>query len=199
MVVTDQHLDFPKLVGFQSMIFWGTRGYTYTPKVEYSSWDEPFEKIYDQIRGFTPVQKENRNHALHSLDWGNEEWKLFHTFKSNIRQKVTPTLQEIKVRYETYSQWMKTLEDHCTTHVEFYPEELETYMGYCFLFSARYSLLVQSLFSLLPTSSVITEIGDQLLIFIRVSSPDITRRLFCTIYDMKTVGIIEEFSYAALL
>ena len=199
MVITDLDLDFSKMVGFQSMVAKGVRGLTYTPRVEYTSWNEAFENMYDQIGKFTPAQKENRKREFHALNWGNDEWKLFHAFKHNMRKKVIATLKETKVRYETYSPWMKTLRDHCTVHTEFYPEGRETYMGHCFLFSTGHKSVVTSLFSLLPTSSVFTEVGDQLLVFAWVDSPDTTRRLFCTIYDMKTVGIIEEFSHAALL
>ena len=198
MVITDSNLDFSKLVGFQSMVSQGARGYTYTPKVEYTLWDQTFERMYGQIEKITPAQKEHKKCKVHSLNWENDEWKLFCAFKSNVRQKTTPTLREIKVRYETYSQWMKTLKDHCTIHTEFYPEGRETYIGYCFLFSTDHKSVVKSLFSLLPTS-VITEVGDQLLVFAWVDSPDTTRRLFCTIYDMKTVKIIEEFSHVVLL
>ncbi len=199
MVITDLDMDLSKLMGFQSMVAKGVRGLTCTPKVEYVSWDQTFERMYDQIERFDPTQKENKKRELCALDWGNDEWKLFHTFKHNMRQKVTPTLREIKVRYETYGPWMKTLEDHCTIRTEFYPEGRETYMGHCFLFSTDHKSAVESVFSLLPTSSVITEVGDQLLVFTWVDSPDTIRRLFCTIYDMKTVGIVKEFSHAALL
>ena len=199
MVITDLDLDFSKLIGFQSMVAKGVRGLTYAPKVEYISWDHTFGNMYDQIEKFTPAKKENKDCKIYPLDWGNDEWKLFRTFKHNMRQKVTPTLREIKVRYETYSPWMKTLKDHCTIHTEFHPEGKETYMGYCFLFSTDCESVVTSLFSFLPTSSVITEVGDQLLVFAWIDSPDTTRRLFCTLYDMKTVGIIEEFSHAVLL
>jgi len=41
--------------------------------------------------------------------------------------------------------------------------------------------------------------GDNLLVFTHIPSPDIIRRLFCTVYDMQTVKMIKEFSKAVIL
>lgn len=199
MVTTDRNLDFSKLVGFQSIVFWGVKGFTHTPKAEYTTWGESFKKIHEKIKEFTPIQREIRERTLTYLHWGNDEWKLYHAFKSNLRQKITPTLRRIKLRYENYSKWMKTLDTHCTIQAEFYPEGYKTYMGYCFLFSCGDRSAVRSLFSLFPTSSVITEVGDHLLVFTQVPFSDNTGSLFCATYDMKTVRMIRKFSQALIL
>ncbi len=196
-VVTDRCINFSKLKGVQSVVYQGVKRFTYTPKVECTSWDEPFKTMHECIKKFT-LKSSEHEHFSYPLHWGPDQWKLYHAFKHNLRQKVTPLLRKIKVRYETYTEWMKTLENHCTVHTEFYPEGLKTYMGYCFLFSPNDRLMVQKLLSLLPTSSVITEVGDQVLVFTKVHSPD-TRKLFCTIYDMMTVEMIEGFSQAVIL
>ena len=199
MATTDKLLDFSQLVGFRSMVASGIKGFTYTPKVEHTSWSECFQKVCEKIKEVTPYQRGIREHKLTFLDWEEDEWKLYHTFKSNLRQKVTPTLRKIKVRYEAYTEWRKNLENHCTVHSEFYPEGFQTYLGYYFLFSSDYAPVVKSLFSFFPTSSVIIEVGDQLLGFTHVSFSDITRRLLCTVYDMQTVKMIKEFSQAVLI
>ena len=199
MVVTDKYLDFSQLVGFQSVVASEVKGAAHPSKVGYSTWDECFKKMNKLIKEFTPFQRRTREHTEPYLDWGSDEWKLYHAFKSDLRQKVTPLLRKIKVQYDIYTRWMKTLEDHCTIHVEFYPAGLETYLRHCFLFSSNYRPLVQKLFSLLPTSSVITEMGDNLLVFTHVPSPDIIRKLFCTVYDIQTVKMIRKFDKAVLL
>lgn len=199
MITTDRNLDFSKLVGFQSMVSQGVKGFAYTPKVEYTTWDESFKKVNEKIKEFSSVQREPRDRTLTYLDWGTDEWKLYHAFKSNLRQKITPTLRRIKVRYEDYSKWRKTLDTHCTIHTEFYPEGYKPYMGYCFLLSCIDKSVVQSLFSFFPTSSVITEVGDHLLVFTQVPFSDKTRKLFCATYDMKTVRMIRKFSQAVIL
>jgi hypothetical protein len=197
IIVTDRLLDFSKLTGFQSLVNRGPRGYSFTPHTGCISWNESFRKMYSHIEPFTPLPE----HKIRSppLNWGSDEWKLFCTFRFNIRKKVTATIQKIKVRYETYSEWMKTLQDHCTIHTGFYPEGYHTYHSYCFLFHTDNIQSVQSLFSFLPATPFIIELPDQLLILVNLISPDVIRNLFCTIYDMKTNHIIKEFSHAVTL
>jgi len=197
-VVTDRCINFPELKGFQSVVYQGVKRFTYTPKVECTSWDEPFEIMHECIKKLT-LKRSDHEHFSYPLHWGPDEWKLYHAFKPNLRQKVTPLLRKIKVRYETYTRWWKTLEDHCTVHTEFYPEGLKTYLRHCFLFACNDRSIVQKLFSLFPTSSVITEMGDHILVYTHVYSPDITRRLICTVCDMESVEIIDEYSHALLL
>ena len=197
-VVTDRYIDFSKLKGVQSVVYQGVKRFTHTPKVECTSWDEPFKTMHECIEKFTLKRSEHK-HFSYPLHWGPDEWKLYHAFKSNLRQKVTPLLRKIKVRYDIYTKWWKSLEDYCTAHTEFYPAGLKTYLRHCFLFACNDRSIVQKLFSLLPTSSVITEVGDHLLVYTHVYSPDITRRLICTVCDMEAVGIIDEYSHALLL
>jgi hypothetical protein len=197
MVVTDRLLDFSNLVGFQSLINQGTRGCSHTPHVACISWNESFRKLYSYIEPFTPEPVSNPRTP--PLNWGSNEWKLFHTFKYNMRKKVTPTIRKIKVRYEIYSEWMNTLQDHCSIHTGFYPEGYHNYHSYCFLFHTDHSQSVQALFSFLPTTPFIVELPDQLLILVNLIAPDVIRNLFCTVYDMKTNHIIKEFSHAVTL
>jgi hypothetical protein len=197
MVITDRLLDFSSLVGFQSLVNRGPRGYSYTPHAGCISWNESFRNMYSHIEPFTPLPEYEARTP--PLNWGSDEWKLFHTFKYNMRKKVTATRQKINVRYETYSEWMNTLQDHCTIHTGFYPEGYHNYLSHCFLFHTDHIQSVQSLFSFLPTTPFIIELSSQLLILVNLISPDVTRNLFCTIYDMKTNHIIREFSHAVTL
>lgn len=197
MAVTDRLLDFSQLIGFDSMVNQGMRGRSYTPKVEFTRWEDSFENSYGRVTQFISTRSGYRDRRLASpLDWDEDMWKLYRTFKFNMRKKVTPTLRKIKVRYETYTKWMKTLEEHSTVHVGFYPDGYQTYMTYCFLFSSDYEDSVKELFSLFPTTPFILEIGNQLMVFTNMISSKITRGLFCTIYDMKRNGIIKGFKQA---
>jgi hypothetical protein len=197
MAVTDRLLDFTQLVGFDSMVEQGTRGCSYTPKVPFTNWVDSFVTSYERVDQFTPPTSEYRDRRLSPLlDWDEDEWKLYYTFKFNIRKKVTPTLREIKVRYEIYTKWMNSLEEHSTIHVGFYPNGYQTYMTYCFLFSSDYEDTVKELFSLFPTTPFILEIGNQLMVFTNMVSSKMARSLFCTIYDMQRKGIIKGFKQA---
>ena len=180
------------------MVSQETRGYSYTPQTAYISWSESLKKMYNYIHMGTPVP-EYKARTPAPLTWGEDDWILFCSFKYSMRKKVTPTMKKIKVRYETYSEWMKALKDHCTIHTGFYPEGYHNYLSYCFLFHTDHPQSVQSLFSFLPTTPFIMELPHQLLVFISTISSDITRNLLCTIYDMKTSHIIKKFNHAVTL
>jgi len=110
-----------------------------------------------------------------------------------------PLLKKIRVRYETYMKWMETIQDHCTIHTGFYPEGYQNYTSHCFLVSSDYESTVKSLFSLLPTTSFVMEISNQLLVFTSILSSEITRNLFSLIYYMRISQIIEGFIQAVTL
>jgi DNA-binding Lrp family transcriptional regulator len=198
MIITDRLLDFSKLRGFQTMVSQERKGYSYTPQTACISWNESLKKMYNYIHTFAPVP-EYKARTPAPLTWGEDDWTLFSTFKYCMRKKVTVTMKKINVRYETYAEWMNTLKDHCTIHTGFYPEGYHNYLSYCFLFHTDHPQSVQSLFSFLPTTPFIMELPHQLLVFTSTISSDITRNLFCTIYDMKTRCIIRKFNYAVTL
>ncbi|MBU7028700.1 MAG: hypothetical protein HXS48_17325 [Theionarchaea archaeon] len=199
IVITDRQLDFPQLVGFESVVYQGVKGNVYTPKIKYTAWDQSLKKIYEHIEKFTPGEPEPKKRLVPPLNWEEDQWKLYHAFKVNVRKKVTPLLRNIKVRYETYLQWMKTLQDHCTIHTEFYPQGCNTYLCHCYLLSSDYNQSIISLFSLFPTTPVIMEVGDRLLVFLKVVSSNVTRGMIYTIFDMKAVEMIKEFSSAVVV
>ncbi|MBU7029824.1 MAG: winged helix-turn-helix transcriptional regulator [Theionarchaea archaeon] len=198
VVVSNRLLDFSKLVGFEGMVNQSVRYCSYTPKVEFISWDESFKRVYEQLDQFTPTRKKHRKRRVTNLYWGEDEWMLFYAFNS-LRKRVTPVLREIKVTYETYTKWMKTLEDYCTIHTGFYPGGYKNYSCYCFLFFTDYEESVKSLFSLFPTTSFIMELDTQLLVFTYMISPKVKRNLFCLLYDMETKRMIKGFRQAVVL
>ncbi len=198
LVVTDNHLNFSQLEGFENVVKQGVRYCSYTPKPEYMNWNESFKKIYERVNRFTPVRTEYKDRRLTSLDWGEDQWKLYHTFNF-MRKKITPLLRKINVGYDTYTKWMKSLKDYCTVHTGFYPEGLKPYMNYCFLFYTDYEESVKSVFSLFPTTSFITELDKQLLVFTYVKSSEVKRKLIYLIYDMETKQMIKGFRQAIIL
>ena len=196
-VITDRHLDFSRLKGFESMVYWGVKGVMYTPEVVNLTWDESLKKIYLYIDRFNPVNREPKNlKSDTSLNWGEKEWKLYNAFKYNVRRSVTPLLRRINVRYETYSAWIQTVNNHCTFHTEFYPKGYNTYVSLCLLLDSDYNQSVKSIFSLFPTTPIIMEVNDHLLIFLKVSTSDYPRDTICTMYDMKAVDMIKELKKA---
>ncbi|KYK30080.1 MAG: hypothetical protein AYK19_18755 [Theionarchaea archaeon DG-70-1] len=198
MVVSNRLLDFSQLVGFESVVHQGVRYCSHTPKTGHISWNESFEKVYEQLTQFTPVREEYKNRRLTALNWGEDEWKLYHAFNF-MRKKATPVLRKINVRYETYVKWMKSLETNCTVNTGFYPQGYKTYACYCFLFFTDHEESVKSLFSLFPATSFFIELDKQLLVFTHVKSSKEKRNLFCLVYDMKTKRMIKGFKHTVVL
>ncbi len=198
-VVTDRPLDFSVLVGFQKMVYRGVKDCVYTPKAVLTTWDASFKDCHEQVSAFTPREPEYKHRRLTSLPWGKDEWTLFHAFKSNLRQKMTPLLRKIKVRYETYSAWMKTLEEYCTINTGFYHQGHDKYDSHCFLLFNDYEEQIKSLFSSFPVTPCLVEVGSQLLVFVNVTSSEISRNLFCTLYDMKVKDMVKAFHHSFVL
>jgi DNA-binding Lrp family transcriptional regulator len=200
LVITDRLADFSKLKGFQTMVYQGKRGYSHTPTVQYTTWDESFKKINEHLRHFTlPPPEDNSLILSPRLPWGPDEWKLYYAFNHNTRQKITPLLRKINVPYDTYVKWRKSLHNHCTIHTGFYPDGYKNYESYCFLFSTDCTHSIHTLFSHLPTTPFIMELDTHLPVFCSLSSPKAIRNLFCSIYDMKTTHVIKKFYHTLVL
>ncbi|MBU7025561.1 MAG: winged helix-turn-helix transcriptional regulator [Theionarchaea archaeon] len=90
MVITNNPLDFSQLVGFHNVVYQGIRYCSYTPKPAHTTWDESLKKVCQQIAQGTPARIEYKSRKVAPLTWQEDEWKLFHIFKYNMRQKVTP-------------------------------------------------------------------------------------------------------------
>lgn len=199
LVITNKLLDFSNLVGFENVVYYGAKFNMYTPRVNFVSWKESFREVDELIEQFAREQKREKERKLApGLDWDTEEWKLYYAFRYDLRKNRVSTLKKIGLKYWTYKKWIDTLQNHCTVHTEFYPEGYETYTTHLFLFSTDYEESVKTLFSLFPTTSIIREVGSQLLVLAAVPF-DVTRRLFCTIYQMIAKGMVEEYSHAVLL
>lgn len=197
ILVTDKLMDFSFLPGFQTVVYQGMKYRSYSHKAQCSSWDTSFQSVYDHI---TPLPYTSEcQRGLSSLTWGPDEWTLYHTFKSNVRKKVLPTLQKIDVSYETYTKWKKNLNNCCTVHTGFYPRGYQHYLCYCFLVSTEYEQFITSLFSQFPTTSFIMEVDKQLLIFTHICPSTVKSRLFYLLYDMETIRLIKKFHQALVL
>lgn len=199
MMITDKLLDFYQVKGFEDMIHRKMRGITYTPKpaCTMGNWAG---SVYNHIDQFKPTWTRYKDREICStLPWSKNEWMIYYAFQFYMRKKVTSTLREIDVPYEYYKKWKKGLQGYCTVHTGFYPEGYENYMHYCFLFNTDYEESVIELFSLFPTTPFIMETGNQLLIFVALTTSDVIRNVFCTVYNMKLKEMIKTWRYAVVI
>jgi len=199
LLITDRLLDFSQLRGFECVVYQGVRGCVYTPKTENCPWDNCLKRMYNVIEGFDPSNRELKRRDLAGLEWGEDEWKLYSAFRANVRKKITPVLKKIRVRHEAYQQWMETLEEHCSIQTEFYPDGFYNYVGLCFLLDSDYEETVKRLFSFFPATSVVMEVGSELLVFVKADGSDMIRDLICMVIDMETVGMVNSSRFAVMV
>jgi len=198
LAVTDEPLDFSHLRGFETLVYWSPKGSISSPLVTVLDWDCAFEAIHRRIQEGPHPHHEPRKTLPH-LTWGALEWKLFHLFKYDARQKTTPIIRQMRVRYERVKAWKDTLRECCSFVTGFYPEGFASYSHHCFVCETLYPQMTAELFSLLPTSSLITQLDKGVLVIVHMKYPERLRDLFCAIYDMQTTGIIERFWQASIV
>ena len=197
IIITDKLLDLSPLVGVQTVVYKDIYGHLSTPKVDYTTWDEGFAAAHNLVH-LNPGTEYKERQLAPALPWKESEWTLYHAFKFDMRQKITPVLQKINIRHEHYKKWMKTLELHTTTHTEFYPAGYDTYNCHCLLISTDYEDTVKSVFSQFPTTPVITQVGNQLLVFLNIISSQTTKNFMCLLYTMHATGLITHFNHSIL-
>jgi hypothetical protein len=196
LIIAEKSLEFSVLKGFQSEIWRGEKGFTHTPPITRMSWEQSWREVTQRLETI-PLKRDETKKKLLVLDWEEKEWKLYHAFKSNMRQPVKPILRNLGIRYEPFIQWKKSLPEHCGIHTEFYPQPVGTFTNHCLLFKSKYIKAVEELFSLFPTTPVFVEMGDSVLVYVKTTS-DMTGKLIDMVYGMKERGIAEDVKYAVI-
>ena len=196
LIITERLLDLSALNGFQSAIVRREKGYTYTPPVTYTIWDESWRAVKESLETIK-LEERDSNRTLPELCWEKKDWNLYNAFKGNVRKRALPILKKLDIRYEYYMQWKKDLLNHCGIHTEFYPQPVQRYTNHCLLLRSRYIRSVEELFSLFPTTPVFVEMPDCVLVYVKMTS-DNTQNLIDLVYDMEDAGIIKDANYAVV-
>jgi DNA-binding Lrp family transcriptional regulator len=194
-MLTDRMMDFSALRGFQKVIFAGKRYDVYSPSIRFTTWEQSFKEVKRELEGCT-LASEKRNTGMSSeLPWGEQEWELYRAMRLNVRQDISPVLQEHTITYETFHRWKKSLLDHCTVHTGFYPEGLDSYMDFYILFRTDFTQAIKELFSLFPTTPFIADLADHILAVVRIPF-DMRGDLGSLIDSMREKGIVVDVHYA---
>jgi len=195
IVITERLLDLSVLKGFQSAIVRREKGFTYTPPVTYTTWEECWKRVDEMVETMTLRGYTGRERPV--MCWDETEWALYDAFKRNVRAKVLPIRRKLDVRHEYYAPWRDDVLNHCRIHTEFYPRPVDRYTNHCLLVRTRYGKSVEEVFSLFPTTPVCVEMADWILISVKMTSHD-TGRLIKMMYDMKDRGVIEDVKHAVI-
>ena len=198
LLIASQPLDITKMYGFQDLVLCECKYSTMTPKTEFISWKAALSKASMILEDPGAPSRLKRELAPH-LDWGEEQWKIYSIFNSNMRKTVTTSLQKVLVRYETYVEWKEDLNTHCTMHTGFYPRSYGQYTGHWFLFSSSYESLLVRIFSCLPVTPCIVETEHHLLVSVNTLPSSALKRLTDLIVDMKSGGLVKDVKYGLVL
>ena len=190
-ILADQMMDFSTLEGFQKVVFAGERYDVYSPPIRYTSWEQSFKEIRQKLEGCTLIIDKRNTGLTPELPWGEQEWELYRIVRLNVRQNIRPVLQEYTITYETYQRWKKTVLDHCTVHIGFYPGGLDSYMDFYVLFRTDFAQTVKELFSLFPATPFFADLDDHILAVVRIPF-DMRGDLGNLIDGMREKGIVED-------
>ncbi len=195
IVVATRKLDFPRCE--YTVLHQGVRYGVYTSKVNNGSQSANLKKARYQFYNNLLKEKKERTVAP-DLFWGEDEWKLFNVFRDNIRRKINSILQKYDISYGSYRKWKHTLKDHCTFHIEYYPDGSNTYLKVYLLFETDYEESIKQFLNLLSTSNTYIEIGNSLLAVVSLH-PNTINKIFHFFHELKSRKIIRSFRSAVFL
>ena len=190
-MLTDQMMDFSELKGFQKVVFAGKRYDVYSPRIQYINWEQSIKEIKEKLESTILTAKKRNIRILPELLWGEKEWELYKALRLNVRQNIRPVLKEHTIPYETYQEWKKTVLDHCTVHIGFYPRGLDSYMDFYIIFRTDFAQVVKEFFSLFPTTPFLADLDDHILVVVRIPF-NLIGDVSSIIDGMREKGIVED-------
>lgn len=175
-------------------------------------WNESTQEMWKAVGNFNPKKYKPQNiitsHWGETLDWWGPDFEtLFRELKYNGREKYTPILKKNCISTCKVDQFFKMIDVSCTVYTRFFPNGIDAYDGYYFLFKSKYVDFLINLFSKLPTSSVFYIVDNNLCMnaYVKKSSvrenglksTDISQiELLYLIDNLVERGIIEEERHA---
>ncbi len=154
-------MDFSEMKGFQNCIIQDAKSITYVPKVVSLDWETSLQKIHNVMT--PPNQKTTLYEEIAHNPWDKKQWALYHHFKHNIRAPVMPILKQCQVKFEEYQEWFSELPEIANIQTAFYPQGVENYFIFDFLFQSEYQKQLANILGMLPSSSIFFSVGKYLL------------------------------------
>jgi DNA-binding Lrp family transcriptional regulator len=198
LVISVIPLNFSRLVGFKDMVYTGVKYGMDTPKIKFKEWSTCFDAVNNTLEKFSPGSPCKNRELGPELEWGTRGWKLFSAFWKNPRKKKFLVLQNLDIRYEEYSLWVDSVKEYCSVNIRFYPQGYDHYVHQWILLDSQYEDQVKKVFSLFPSTPVIFQVGDRLLVEVAVITEVVTN-MVCSLLDMQTVGMVKSLQSAQIL
>ena len=197
LFMTERAIDLSKLVGFSEACFYGRRGSVWDVPPQFCTWNDAFNHFQESLES-VPRSKIPSARQV-NIPWSEDEWKLYEIFKNNLRKKITPIVKKIKVRYETYTEWSKTLAQYTETITAYYPEGFPSQTLVYFLVETKKLAYVPSLFMYWPATTLFYRAGDKLLILLALQNREYMPKTLNLFEDLMSQGYISSYKYALLL
>jgi len=197
LLISEKCIDFSFLKGFKEYIYYGVKGVTFLSKVETVDWNKSLERMYDMLD--TPAKKSFLYKEVPLLPWGKEEWRLYHTFRHNVRVQVTPLLKVLGIRYEQYRKWLSSLSGVAEIQVSFYPHGVNNYFAFDFLFKSTSHKQLVDILGQLPSTCFFSSVGEYLLARLSVMNRKEKDDLLTFIFELGKKGFFTDFCHALLV
>ena len=171
LAVYNKPVDFEVISGYKETFLEGLRGMVLTPKVEYVSWDTSFENMEHFLDKVHTEKIRESSFACECgyPDWDEEDWELYNYFRYNLRKSFNKLRRQSCISWRKYQYWKKKLTQYCTILSSFYPEGYNAYKSLTFCIKTRYEQYIVDLFSYLPVTPILYQVGDYFLVNIFIS------------------------------
>ncbi|KYK31462.1 MAG: hypothetical protein AYK19_03705 [Theionarchaea archaeon DG-70-1] len=197
LFVTDRVIDFSQLRGHSETLYFGKRGFIWDAPAQLTTADKTISTINNWLDN--PQKAEIPQGEPIEIPWTQDEWKLYWKFKDCVRVKVTPTIKEIKVRYEAFVKWKRSFNQYTQTLVEFYPRGFPFYTMVFFLFETDQPEYVVSAFQYWPATTIFQQVGDRLLLLLATPRRELLSKSLDLSDYLRTHGFASSYTYALLL
>ena len=144
------------------------------------TWETGLQNMRKMVDDFDPENYTPKGiiqtHFNKTIEWDKEDEIMYAYFKYNVRKSLLPLIREHGISREKIYSFLQSLPDCCTVATSYYPESLQTYDPYLFMFETDYEDFIIDLFSELPTSVSFFKVFDKLFVFAHVLKPFIRSR-----------------------
>ena len=143
---TDRYLSYPPNIS------WGTSMQNQRKMIEEFNPDEYSPKNYIE------------NHWDQTAEWTEKDEKLYGILKYKIRQPFSPIMRKYHIQRSVIIDWLEKVPECCKYYTAYFPETINAYLPFIYMFDTDYEDFVIDLFSQLPTTIYYYKIADKFIL-----------------------------------
>ena len=99
------------------------------------------------------------------IEWTELDEILYNEFKYNVRRPVAHVMKKLNIQRDVIKDWFEKVPDYCTVFTSFYPETINNYEPYVYVFKTDYEDFIIEVFSELPTTVWFFKVCDNLMVY----------------------------------